>query len=177
MTTLHHLQHMRLQQAARAFAMREGGFNNAIADAQSRASKLLHRELKAITEPMRHAVNQARKGLLVERQWLVLCSALNVGQAIEAGGVVRGLIPQLDAAHDALQAINDRATANETRPWKQPTLYAAEIDAINTLVTVHIYQLKQVSYGEYQEAWRLATARVKSAGGRVVAGEPIVIGT
>lgn len=45
----------------------------------------------------------------------------------------------------------------------------------NTLVLVHTYQLKQVSYGEYQAAWRLATARVKSAGGQVVAGEPIFV--
>lgn len=178
MTPLHHLAHMHAQQAARRFAMQQGGFVNAVAEAQSRASKLTHKELRHMLDPTRHAVTQAKRGLLIERQWLQLCTAVNVGQAIEAGGVVRGLTQQLDAAHDALQAISLRATGAvlpyKAAPWIRPTLYAAEMAALDDLVTVHTYQLKQISYGEYQAAWRLATARVRSAGGEVVDGSPIV---
>ena len=174
-----HLAHMKLQQAARQYAMKAGGFTNAMADAQSRAAKLTHKELRNLLDPIRHAVTQAKRGLLVERQWLQLCSALNIGQAIEAGGVVRGLTPQLDAAHDALEAISLRATGTvqpyQTAPWKCPTLYATELAALDELLTVHSFQLKQISYGEYQAAWKLATSRVRSAGGEVVAGEPIVV--
>ena len=130
MTHLHHLAHMHAQQAARRFAMQQGGFVNAVAEAQSRASKLTHKELRQMLDPARHAVTQAKRGLLIERQWLQLCTAVNVGQAIEAGGVVRGLTPQLDAAHDALQAISLRATGAvlpyKAAPWIRPTLYAAE---------------------------------------------------
>lgn len=175
--THHHLAQMKLQQAARQYAMKQGGFVNAVADAQSRASKLTHKELHNLLDPVRHAITQAKRGLLVERQWLQLCTALNIGQAIEAGGVVRGLTPQLDAAHDALQAISHRATAHDTRPWQQPTLYATELAALDELLTVHTFQMRQISYGEYQNAWRLATARVRSAGGEVIAGEPIVVYT
>lgn len=175
----HHLAQMKAQQAARLYAMKAGGFTHAIADAQSRAAKLTHKELRGMLDPLHHAITQARRGLLVEQQWLQLCTALNVGQAIEAGGVVRGLTAQLDAAHDALQAISLRATGTvqpyQAAPWKCPTLYATELAALDTLATVHTFQLKQLSYGEYQTAWKLATARVRSDGGQVIAGEPIVV--
>lgn len=70
----------------------------------------------------------------------------------------------------ALVAVEQRATA--AGPWRTPTLYAAEIDAISTLVDVHLYQLQQLSYGEFRAVYQKTIGQVRTQGGQVVMGMP-----
>ena len=130
------------------------------------ASRLTPAELRHITGPMTDAVRAFRRAAGTYADWLRLCTARNVGQAIEDGGVVRGLQEILDDAHTALLQISWRMeTANG---WQPSALHAPEIRAIANLVEKHTFQLRQLSYTEYQTAYRLATSRVRSDGGECV---------
>jgi hypothetical protein len=166
MAHLDHLQQMKTQQAARQFAMKVGQFTESMVMAKVHATRLTGAEVMKLISPINDAVEKARKGKMSEACWFRLCTALNVGQAIEAGGVVRGLSAQLDAAHDVLLAVAHRAeTGGE---WKHPTLWANELETLRELARNYKFQLKQLSYGEYIKATQLATSRVRSAGGQVV---------
>ena len=171
MNHLASLNQANAQRAARAYAVAKAGMAHAPIIAQVRASRLTGKELLHILTPMRHCVEQARKGCLTEQQWVVLSTAQNVSRAIEDQGVVRGFSLQLDASHDALQAIENRSTLRETRPWHSPTLRSEELAAVRELASLHAFQLKQLSYGEYQNAFALAVARVRSSGGQVDVGD------
>lgn len=116
--------------------------------------------------PSRRAVEAFRVGKGTFKDWLRLCTLVNVGMAIEDGGVVKGLRSDLKAALDALEEIGTRQ--DSTKGWKSGALRATELEAIRMLVVAHEFQLRQVSYGEPQEAYRLATARVKCDGGEVI---------
>lgn len=134
--------------------------------ATTRAAPLTTAEITRLTRGIYEAVEKARTGHMTEGGWYRLCTALNEGQAIEAGGVVRGLSERLDAAHDVLDAIAQRAET--TGKWVPPTLWANELECLRELADLYKFQLGQLSYGEYRAARDLAVARVKSAKGQVV---------
>jgi hypothetical protein len=135
--------------------------------AMAHAGLITPEELERHLRPLRHSAEQARLGLLTEGQWLVLCTALNDGRAIESQGVVRGFAAELDVIHDALTDIGYRATQRETRPWAPCACRASELAAVRDLVRIYSFQVKNLSFGEYQEAHRIAVARVRSSGGEV----------
>jgi hypothetical protein len=135
--------------------------------AMAHAGLITPEELERHLRPLRHSAEQARLGLLTEGQWLVLCTALNDGRAIESQGVVRGFEADLQTIQDALTAMGDRATQHETRPWKPCACHATELAAVRDLVRIYSFQSPNLSFGEYQAAHRLALARVRSMGGEV----------
>lgn len=171
MNHLHQLATANRQRKARENALSATRMTHAPNVAVLRASKLTTKELMTIITPIRHSVEQARQGKLTEGQWVVLCTAMNLGRAIEDQGVVRGLGDALDAIKTSLQAIGDRATDTGAQPWSPPTLHAAELAHLRELTDLHVFQLKQLSYGEYREAFRIAVARVASSGGQVDKGD------
>jgi len=130
------------------------------------ASLLTPAELRHITGPMTDAVRAFRRSAGTYTDWLRLCTARNVGQAIEDGGVVRGLQEILDEAHTVLLHISWRMET--PAGWRPGALHAPEIRAIANLAEKHTFQLRQLSYSEYQTAYRLATSRVLSDGGECV---------
>lgn len=134
--------------------------------AMRNATKLTKPEIEHYIVPSRRAVEAFRVGKGTFKDWLRLCTLVNVGMAIEDGGVVKGLRSDLKAALDALEEIGTRQ--DSPKGWKSGALRATELDAIRMLVVAHEFQLRQVSYGEHQEAYRLATARVKCDGGEVI---------
>ena len=129
------------------------------------SSSLDAEEIKRVIDPMRRAADALRTGVATFTDWLCLASAVNISQAIERQGVVRGLGAELAKCEAAVQAIGDRTGDTETT-WKSPTLYAAEITALAELVRWHKFQLQQLSYKEYAQARDYAIARVRSSGGR-----------
>jgi hypothetical protein len=141
--------------------------HNPVRLAMAHAGLILPEELERHLHPLRHSAEQARLGKLTEGQWLVLCTALNDGKAIESQGVVRGFSADLDVIHDALTDIGERATQRETRPWVPCACRASELAAVRDLVRIYSFQIKNLSFGEYQEAHRVALARVRSSGGEV----------
>lgn len=139
-----------------------------MATAITNASKLTEAEVRSLTVPNHQAVESFRQGRGVYPQWLILCRALHLGRAIESGGVVTGLQELFVRANTVLQAMADRMEDPVTKAWRPGALHAHELQTLRDLVHDHAFQLRQISYGEYTAAYRLATARVLSEGGEVV---------
>ena len=123
-------------------------------------------DLAQVMEPLQAAFTALRQGVATEWQWSVLASGMNCAQAIEKQGVVRQLAGHLRAAELALQSIYNRAMA--TGKWQATSLYYIELDAIDTAIDLHKFQLQQLSTGEVIKALDYAQAEVRSSGGRAV---------
>ena len=123
-------------------------------------------DLEQVMEPLQTAFTALREGVATEWQWSVLASAMNCAQAIEKQGVVRQLAGHLRAAELALQSIYNRAMA--TGKWQSTSLYYIELDAIDTAIDLHKFQLQQLSTGEVIKALDYAQAASRSSGGRVM---------
>lgn len=132
----------------------------------SNVSKLTPDEVAQVIKPTRVAMllMKRRTATEVDFMWLTTCA--NVGMSIERQGVVRGLSSHMQAALDALRAIDDRART--TGQWCSPCLRGSEIEALDTAIDLHEYQLQQLSYGEYVQASEHATQCARSTGGTVV---------
>lgn len=133
--------------------------------ARNGATKLTQCELNAIIPPVKAAFIQLLRGLGRDDDWCILAGALSVAANIERLGVVKGLKGQLDAADRALTAIEVRAS--ESGEWRSPTLYSEEIYALDALLFVHTYQLKQLSFSEYRRALDTAEAQHRTKGVQV----------
>lgn len=134
--------------------------------ATSNTTLLTPAEIATLIDRANEAVEAFRTATSVRMHWLVLCTCVNVGRAIESGGVVKGLTEPLNEAEGALHAINDRME-RPGNDWAPGALRAQELAAIRLLVRVHGYQLSQLSYGEYTRAYQLATARVATVRGEL----------
>jgi hypothetical protein len=139
---------------------------NPIALARNNAARLTVAEIALAINPLRAAAKALREGVATEWEWAIVASAMNVAQAIERQGIVKGLAEHLRSAEVALQAIERRAMAPGA--WKATALYYQELDHIATAVDLHEYQLQQLSYGEFRRVVVCAEAEIRSAGGRVV---------
>ncbi|MNX84331.1 hypothetical protein D3C86_1161240 [compost metagenome] len=93
--------------------------------------------------------------------------SVNVGDAIETQGVVRGLAGHLRSIDVALQEIGKRARSSGA--WAPPALYYEERDLLDLLVDLHGHQIRSLSFGEFSRACDKAIAQTLNApGGRVV---------
>lgn len=141
------------------------GRYNPIDVAHGHATKLTQAEQEQVMIPLRAACAALRQGVATEHQWAVAVSAVNVGDAIESQGVVRGMAGHLHAIDMALQGIRRRAM--DDGAWSAPALYYEERDLMDLLLDLHGLQLGSLSYGEYRRAHEKAVAQTLSAGGRV----------
>ncbi|WP_171022547.1 hypothetical protein [Variovorax sp. 3P27G3] len=117
--------------------------------------------------PLRGAVASLRRGVATELEWALAVTAVNIGDAIETQGVVRGLAGHLRSIDLALQEIGKRARSSGD--WRPPALYYEERDLMDLLVDLHDHQVKSLSFGEFMRARDKAIAQTASApGGRVV---------
>lgn len=141
---------------------------NPLLVARYHATTLTPAELTGILTPIQAAFDALRRGAARCDDWCVLAGSLGVAQNIERQGIVRGLHGHLQAAEQALQAIEARATANAPRvPWAAPTLHFHEIEAVHVFIDVHAFQLRQLSYAEFRRAYLATEGQVKSRGGTV----------
>ena len=139
---------------------------NPIGLAIRRASKIPPAEIEVVMAPITDGFKAAREGVANESQWCLLAGNVELALAIERQGVVRGVLGHLTAAEAALAAIKRRAMASGA--WKATSLYWQEIEALDTFVTVHRFQLENLSEGEFHRAYEKAEAIVRSAGGQVI---------
>lgn len=139
---------------------------NPIGLARDYATRLTRAELDQIMNPLRAAVAALRRGVATEFEWMVAVTAVNVGDAIESQGIVRGLAGHLEDIDRALDGIRARAMASGL--WQAPALYYEERDYMDLLVDLHGHQVGSLSYGEFRRARDKAIAQTASAGGRVV---------
>lgn len=102
------------------------------------------------------AIQALREGVATEHQWSIAAGSVTVALAIERQGIVRGLLGHLKAAEHALQAIYDRATRTNTGTgggrWVRVTLYYQELDALQTFLDLHAFQVHQLGRAEFLAA-------------------------
>lgn len=139
---------------------------DALSLAINKAAKPPAQDIASVIEPVQKAFQALREGVATEWQWSVLASAINVAQAIEKQGVVKGLHEHLYSAELALNSVYRRAMASST--WRATALYYLELDAIDTAVDLHKFQLNTLGRGELMRALDYAQAEVRSSGGRAI---------
>lgn len=140
-----------------------------IAVARAGAGRLTAAEVTHIMSGCRAAAGAMAMGRGTRNDWVSLCSALNIARAIDdIGAVLRGLRGHLDDIEATLRALATRAGEDDHPPtWNAPALRFDEMDAVRLLAELFQTQLDQLSYAEYQDAYALAVARVRSGGGEV----------
>lgn len=127
---------------------------------------LTQKEIGDKIEPMRLGVKAMTMGKGSFANWVCLCSGLHVSMAIERFGVVTGYKEVLAELKDVLDAIGQRG-GDDAASWKPPTLYAHEIKVLRLQCTDHKFQLSQLSYGEFIQAYDYAVNKCRSEGGEV----------
>lgn len=144
---------------------------NLIAMATARATRLTAAERDQVMTPLRDAVAALRRGVATELEWSHAVSAVNVSDAIETQGVVRGLAGHFRSIDLALQEIGKRARAAGV--WSPPALYYEERDLLDLLVDLHGHQIRCLSFGEFSRALNKAIAQTRSApDGHVIEAVP-----
>lgn len=132
-----------------------------------RATKLTEHEIADTMGPLRLCATRLREGVATEQQYVVLRSAFRISESIERSGIVHGLGGHIATALAACDAIDARASAS-VGSWKQTALHWHELDAIDTMVDLHEFQLRQLSAGELQRIVQKLLAATRSSGGKVV---------
>lgn len=133
-------------------------------------TRLKPHEVARIMQPCNAALAAARSAAMTHAQWVVLCTAGHVAEAIEDGGVIRGQREIIDAANEALDAIGERCGHTE-QEWKPKACTGPELTALADLVAAHSRQVHELTYREYTTAVDRAVARVASTGGEVFRAE------
>jgi hypothetical protein len=140
---------------------------NTMGMAISRATLLTDAEQTHLLQPATEGFERMRRGQATDTDWVHLVTVCAIGLSIEDGGVVTGLHEVLTEADHALATIAQRANASGTG-WRAPTLYASEIDQLQTLLRMHAFQLSQVTWGEHRRAWKHAAGSVMQRGGQTI---------
>lgn len=139
---------------------------NTMALAKHYAGKLTDKEVAKIKLDLDRHFAALREGKATRHNFAGISTACELALAIESKGVVRGLLHELEDAEEVLYGVKRRADL--VSGWVSPVLNWQELDVLAALVRLHLWQVAQLSYGEYQAAWRLMVDRVKSAGGEVI---------
>jgi len=129
-------------------------------------TRLTAPELERLLRPIQLGLARAREGRCSHEDYVSLCTAMHKARAIDDMRIFRGLRAMIDAAEQPLRNLEQRALASGT--WCAPTLYAAEITALDDLVFAYRTMVLEVTYAEFVRADSLAVARVASAGGEVL---------
>jgi len=138
---------------------------NTMAIAIDGASKIRKADLDQVLAELRSAFKALREGVATQLQWSILAGSVDVAKAIERQGVVCKLHDYLVRADEALLAIYNRA--NTLHGWYPTALYFDELDAVDTFVDLHAFQLRQLGLAEYLAAVESTSNRLRGNGGQV----------
>lgn len=122
----------------------------------------------------RNALAELGRGHDTATHWASLADAANMAETLAGMGIGGGADAQrvIQQAQAALAAIQGRLQHRSSR-----ALYAAEIDALQWLITLHHLQLQACSYGEFEAAYTSTRERIAQArAGNAPAGAIIVEG-
>ena len=133
--------------------------------AKNRAGKLFDHEVNHIIGQTTAGMDSLREGRATERDWSMLAGMLNAAKHINLGGVAKVLDNVIEDAETIINDIWQRATT--TGAWRAPILRGPEIEAIQTAIRAHKWQLQQLSQGEALAALQHAEANVRRLGGMV----------
>lgn len=148
---------------------RRAQLTNPIAIALQQASGFTRAELSRIKAQLRGHYDALRTGNGTLHHFAGVCTFVELGLAIESQGVVRGLREQFQSAERFL--LKAKGRAEQGGGWVNPVLTGLQLTHLDVLIGLHLFQLRQLSYGEYRSAWRLMVGRVTSSGGNVLREE------
>ena len=117
-----------------------------------RAAKPAAADRAEVLGVLRKAIQALREGVATEQQWSIAAGAVTVALAIERHGIVRGLLEHLKSAEQHLQDIYDRALKTGGGRWVRVTLYYQELDALQTFMELHTFQVEQLGRAEFLAA-------------------------
>lgn len=89
---------------------------------------------------LQKATKALREGVATESQWAALAGRLETAKALADQGVLPGIKGHLGSAEEALQGI--QARARMSNGWHPVALQYCELDAIETFVELHAYQVR-----------------------------------
>ena len=138
---------------------------NTLHIATHNVSKPLPADIDDVMRTMRTAARAFCEGRGSNDHWAVLAGHVDMALSIERQGVVRGLSEFWKLADEVVQALYSRA--NVKGEWVSPALYADEINALNSFLDMHHYQIQQLSRSEYSAAIKSAHGRIRGQGFRV----------
>jgi hypothetical protein len=133
--------------------------------AMSGAAKLPAADVAAIIEGVGACATRVKTGAGTEVDWGTLAGHIDLAQAIERGGVVRGMSGHLATIRTRVYAIRDRAKATTT--WAAPEVTTDEAEAIDLLLDLHKFQIEALSRSELRTALKRAVG-VNTSGGNTV---------
>ena len=135
---------------------------------KARVGILTAKEVERHMKPVNSAWTAMCQGRATHLEWAIVAGAIEMSIGVERMGIVRGLLEEMTSAEAALNAISIRAHKNPAQTWSAPTLYGHEIEAIQTGLNLHKFQLLKLSWGEYDAAIQRAVVEVNAAGGKAV---------
>jgi hypothetical protein len=116
------------------------------------AAKPAAADRKEVLDMLSSAIQALREGVATEHQWSIAAGSVTVALAIERQGIVRGLLGHLKTAEQSLQDIYDRALRTGGGRWVRVTLYYQELDALQTFLDLHAFQVRQLGRAEFLAA-------------------------
>lgn len=140
--------------------------NSGICIANMNNSLLNAKEVERIIKPCKTALQALREARATYNQWVCLCTAVHVAEAIDDGGIVRGQMAIIEEADEALHAIGERC-GKTSYEWAPRPCTGLELGSLADLVSAHSRQIHELTYREYTVAVDLAVARVATDGGKV----------
>lgn len=132
-------------------------------------TRLTAAEVADCIGPLRACFTAMREGRITHDQYLVINSHLLIAQEIERQGVVRGLQAHISAALAAVESYAARCGTAEN--WRPSAMYFHEIEAIDTALDLHKYQIEQLTAQELHTARDRLIARTQAEGGKVFVAE------
>lgn len=175
--------HNRAQRRAAAAADRKSGkarsqhsrrrMFDTLEYASEGAAKVAPAEAARIMAPARRAVEAMRQGKGSYRDWQHVTSWINILAAVNDKGVIRGMLPYIAQIEEYTRAIYARAAGGDARTderpdhWNAPTLYHHELDSLRLVLDLARTVFDHLSLREYEEAYALAVARIRTARGIV----------
>lgn len=132
--------------------------SNPLALAMARIGKLDVDQVKALTQPVREALDAIGDGSGHMEAWSTLADAFNVAEALAGLRIASNLTDRIDDAQCSLAQLLDRVRAGEA--W---TLRGLEHATIRQGVWLYGLQLSFCSAGEYQQALTNVHRRISQA--------------
>ena len=124
---------------------------NTVEIAASRASKLSQATVAGLAASLKRASQSLEQPNESAAAWNDLRTALAVSVRIERLGVVKGLQITIEAATLALLSIRARSMAGDT--WVHAELTQDERDVLDDLIRDHVFQIGQLSAGEFERVY------------------------
>jgi hypothetical protein len=114
------------------------------------AAKPNTEDVELLIKLLKGSFDALRTGFVTELQYSILRGALSTAAMIERQRVVKGVAPFITAAAVAIDSIWNRITWTAT--GGHVTLYHHELTVMREFVTMHAFQIRQLSRAEYLRA-------------------------